>query len=109
LLDSLLKQRGIASDKVRGYEQITLGQLPAARLVQSGEVDACVSTKAAASSMGLTFIPLAEKPYLLIIRRTHLTLPPVQALIETLGRAAFRREVEACIGYDMRTAGSRII
>jgi len=44
----------------------------------------------------------------LVLRRAHLDLPPVQALVETLGRAAFRREVEACIGYDMRTAGDRL-
>jgi molybdate-binding protein/DNA-binding XRE family transcriptional regulator len=109
LLDDLLRKNRITSDKVRGYERITLGQLPAARLVQSGEVDCCIGTQAAASSMGLTFLPLAEKPYLFVLRRAHLTLPPVQTLIETLGRAAYRREVEACVGYDMRMAGDRLV
>jgi molybdate-binding protein/DNA-binding XRE family transcriptional regulator len=108
LLDDLLKKHGIASAKVRGYDRITLGQLPAARMVYSGEVDCCISTQAAASSMGLTFLPLAQKPYLFVLRRSHLALPPVQALIETLGRATFRREVEACVGYDLRTAGERL-
>jgi molybdate-binding protein/DNA-binding XRE family transcriptional regulator len=108
LLDDLLRAKRIASNKVRGYDDITLGQLPAARLVQSGEVDCCIGTQAAAVSMGLAFLPLAEKPYLLALRRTHLTLPPVQALIETLGRTAYRREVEACVGYDMRMAGDRL-
>jgi len=109
LLDDLLRKNKIATDKVRGYDRITQGQLPAARLVQSGEVDCCIGTQAAASSMGLAFLPLAEKPYLLVLRRTHLTLPPVQALIETLGRTAYRREVEACVGYDMRMAGDRLV
>ncbi len=109
LLDDLLRKNRIASEKVKGYERITLGQLPAARLVQSGEVDCCIGTQAAAASMGLTFLPLAEKPYLLVLRRAHITLPPVQALIETLGRAAYRREVEACVGYDMRIAGDRLV
>jgi molybdate-binding protein/DNA-binding XRE family transcriptional regulator len=109
LLDDLLKKHGISNSKIKGYDRITLGQLPAARLVHSGEVDTCISTQAAASSMGLTFLPLAEKPYLLVLRRAHLNLPPVQALVETLSRSAFRREVEACIGYDMRTAGDRLI
>jgi hypothetical protein len=45
----------------------------------------------------------------LVLRRAHLTLPPVEALIETLGRAAYRREVEACVGYDMRIAGDRLV
>lgn len=72
-------------------------------------MDCCIGTQAAAASMGLTFLPLAEKPYLLVLRRTHLTLLPVQAPIETLGRAAYRREVEACVGYDMRMAGDRLV
>ncbi len=109
LLDDLLRKNKTASDRIRGYDRITLGQLPAARLVQSGEVDCCIGTQAAASSMGLAFLPLAEKPYLLVLRRAHLTLPPVQALIETLGRSAYRREVEACVGYDMRKAGDRLV
>ena len=108
LLDDLLKKNGIACEKVKGYERITHGQLPAARLVQSGEVDCCISTQAAALTLGLTFLPLAEKPYLFVLRRTHLTLPPIEALISALGRSAFRREVEACVGYDMRQAGDRI-
>jgi molybdate-binding protein/DNA-binding XRE family transcriptional regulator len=109
LLDDLLKAHGIASAKVKGYDRDTLGQLPAARLVQSGEVDCCVGTQAAALTLGLTFLPLAEKPYLLILRRANLTLSPVEALIGTLGRSAFRREVESCVGYDMRMAGNRIL
>jgi molybdate-binding protein/DNA-binding XRE family transcriptional regulator len=109
LLDDLLIKHGIAGAKVKGYDRITQGQLPAARLVQSGDVDCCISTQVSALTMGLDFLPLAEKPYLLVIRRSHLALPAVEAMLETLGRAAFRREVEACVGYDMRTAGNRII
>jgi molybdate-binding protein/DNA-binding XRE family transcriptional regulator len=108
LLDDLLLKHGIAKDKVKGYERVTLGQLPAARLVQTGEVDCCVSTQAGARVLGLDFVFLAQKPYHLVIRRTQLDLPPVQSLIETLSRASFRREVEACVGYDMHTAGDRL-
>lgn len=109
LLDDLLQKYGIASSQVKGYDRITLGQLPAARLVQAGEVDGCISTQAAARVLGLDFIPLAQKPYHLVIRRSQLNLPPVQALIETLARASFRREVEACIGYDMHSSGERLV
>lgn len=109
LLDDLLKKNGISTARIKGYDRITQGQLPAARLVKSGEVDCCINTQAAASSLGLAFVPLIEKPYLLVIRRTNLKLAAVQALIEILGRAAFRREVESCAGYDMRTAGDRLI
>ena len=109
LLDDLLKKAGIACATVKGYDRITLGQLPAARLVKSGEVDCCINTQAAATSLGLEFIPLAEKPFLLVLRRANLKVAPVHALIETLGRSAYRREVEACLGYDMHTAGERLV
>lgn len=109
LLDGLLHKHGIATSQVNGYDRVTQGHLPAARLVQSGEVDCCVSTQAGARALGLDFVPLAEKPYHLVLRRKHLTLPPVQKLIETLERSQFRREVEASVGYDMRTAGIRLM
>jgi putative molybdopterin biosynthesis protein len=109
LLDDQLKIHGIDCDEVKGYSRIAHGQLPAARLVYNGEVDCCVSTQVSALTMGLTFIPLVEKPYLLVLRRAHLKLPAVEALVATLGRSAYRREVEACVGYDMRNAGNRLI
>jgi molybdate-binding protein len=78
-------------------------------LVQSGEVDCCISTQAGAGALGLDFIPLVRKPYHLVIRRAQLDLPPIQLLIETLSRASFRREMEACIGYEMQTSGERVV
>jgi molybdate-binding protein/DNA-binding XRE family transcriptional regulator len=36
LLDELLKEHGITPGQVKGYERVALGQLPAARLVQTG-------------------------------------------------------------------------
>ena len=108
LLDDLLRKHGISTKQVKGYEQITAGHLPAARLVQSGKVDCCISTQAVARALALDFIPLARKPYHLVIRRAQLNHPPIQTLLDTLGHAAFRREVEACTGYSMRTAGDRL-
>lgn len=109
LLDDMLGKHGIETRRVNGYDRITHGQLPAARLVLNGEVDCCVSTQVSARTMGLDFLPLAEKPYLLVVRRSHLVLPVIEALMGTLGRATYRREVEACVGYDMRKAGDRLI
>lgn len=109
LLDDLMSEQGISAKQVKGYEKITVGHLPAARLIRKGEVDCCISTQAVARALGLDFIPLAQKPYHLVIRRSHLKYAPVQTLLEILGRAAFRREVEAYTGYSMKTAGDRLI
>ena len=108
LLDSSLQKARISPEQVKGYDRITVGHLAAARLVRDGDVDCCISTRVVAQAMSLNFIPLAEKPYHLLVRRTHLKLAPVEKLLETLGRAAFRREVEAGTGYNMRGAGERL-
>jgi molybdate-binding protein/DNA-binding XRE family transcriptional regulator len=109
LLDDLLGKHRLTPKHINGYDRITLGHLPAARLVRSGEVDCCISTRAVARTLALDFIPLAKKPYHLVLRRSRLNEPPVQILVETLGRSSFRREVESCTGYNMRTAGNRIL
>jgi molybdate-binding protein len=57
----------------------------------------------------LDFIPLVEKPYHLVICRAQLDLSPIQTLCETLGHVSFRNEVENCTGYNMHTAGNRLI
>jgi molybdate-binding protein/DNA-binding XRE family transcriptional regulator len=109
LLDDQLDCHNIARENVRGYERITLGHLPAVRQVQMGEVDCCIGLQAGARALGLDFIELNRMPYHLVIRRKNLELPPVKTLLETLGRASFRREMEACTGYDMSSAGERLL
>jgi molybdate-binding protein/DNA-binding XRE family transcriptional regulator len=109
LLDAELRKAQIAPKDVAGYDEIAIGHLPAARRVRSGEVDCCLATKSAALVFGLNFIPLMTERYDLVIRRKHLKLPQIQAFLETLGRAAFRRELEGTGGYDASIAGDRIL
>lgn len=109
LLDDLLKRHRIPHGKIAGYDRIALGHLPAARMVLNDEVDCCVSTRAVARGLALNFVPLASKPYHLVLRSEHLALPPVQAMLDIIGRTSFHREVEACTGYNMRAAGSRVL
>jgi molybdate-binding protein/DNA-binding XRE family transcriptional regulator len=108
MLDSQLKRLGIAAPSVNGYGRIALGHLPAAWHVSTGKADCCIATKAAARVFGLDFIPLLSERYDLVIRKSDLDSPAVQALLDTLGRAAFRRELEGLGGYDTRAAGNRL-
>lgn len=109
LLDDLLKKNRIAASKINGYDRIADGHLAAARMVLNGEVDSCISTQAVARGLALNFIPLASKPYQFVLRREHLTLGPVQAMLDIMSRTSFRREVEACTGYSMHNAADRIL
>jgi molybdate-binding protein len=77
--------------------------------VQTGAADCCIATRAAARVLGLGFIPLVSERYDLALRRQHLDLPGVQALLDTLSRSSFRRELESLGGYDTRDTGSRVL
>jgi molybdate-binding protein/DNA-binding XRE family transcriptional regulator len=108
LLDAELRRLGVSAKSVHGYDQIALGHLPAAWHVLTGKADCCIATKAAARVFGLGFLPLLSERYDIVIRKPELNAPAMQVLLDTLGRAAFRRELEALGGYDTRMAGDRM-
>jgi len=108
-LDSFLNKLGIPAGDVNGYETMASGHLPAAWQVKTGAVDCCLATKTAAHVFGLDFIMLERERYDLVIRKQNLNHPGVQALLDILGRAAFRRELEGLGGYDTQVAGNRLI
>ncbi len=62
-----------------------------------------------ACSLGLDLISLAEKSYLLVLRRADLKLPHVLRWLRRWAVPPFRREVGSLVGYDMRTAGDRLL
>jgi molybdate-binding protein len=109
LLDGHLKRLEIAASKIRGYHVEAAGHLPAAWRVQTGEADCCIATRAAARLFGLGFVSLVSERYDLAIRRQHLDLPGIRALLDILSRAQFRRELDSLGGYDTRTAGERLL
>ncbi len=109
LLDATLARLGIRRSSVDGYDRLTRGHLPAAWQVRTGEADCCIATGAAARLFGLDFIPLTTERYDLVIRKSHLTLPAIEGLLDTLSRSAFRRELEALGGYDAAGAGNRVL
>lgn len=107
MLDHGLTEAGVSAKKVKGYDQIAQGHLPVAWHVQNGKADCGIVTRAAAKVFGLDFIPLLQERYDLVMRKSHLSMPEFQELLEILGRASFRRELEGLGGYDTRTAGNR--
>jgi molybdate-binding protein/DNA-binding XRE family transcriptional regulator len=109
LLDSHLARLKIAPANVRGYRMEAAGHLPAAWRVQTGEADCCIATRASARLFGLGFVPLLSERYDLAIRRQHLDLPGIRALLDVLSRSQFRRELDSLGGYDTTAAGERLL
>ncbi len=106
LLDRLLRQRGILSAALPGYEREAGGHLEVARAVALGLADAGVGVQAAATALGLGFVPLEEEQYDLVIPDHLLDEPGVQALLGLLRQPGLRRRVEALGGYDVSGMGS---
>ena len=61
------------------------------------------------AAFGLGFIPLVSERYDLAIRRQHLDLPGIEAMLDTLNRSSYRRELESLGGYDAKTSGERLL
>ncbi|MBN2319979.1 MAG: hypothetical protein JXR49_12910 [Acidobacteria bacterium] len=81
--------------------------MPDAWQVKNGRANCCLATKTSAYVFGLDFIPLVSERYDLVIRKKNLKHPGVQILLDTIGRKAFRRELEGLGGYGTSKAGDR--
>jgi len=108
-IDSYLNKHHISASNIKGYENIAPGHLPAAWQVKTGAADCCIATKTAANVFGLDFIMLERERYDLVIRKQNMNHPGVQVLLDVLGRAAFRRELDGLGGYDTSIAGDRLL
>ena len=97
------------SDTCRRSVQGMSREHPGARRNYAGAADCCIATRAAARAFGLGFIPLVSERYDLAIRRQHLDLPGIVAMLDTLNRSSYRRELESLGGYDAKAAGERLL
>lgn len=109
LLDTKLREAGIKPEQVRGYDREALGHLPAALAVSMHEADVCIATRSAARAFGLHFIPLATERYDLVVRKVYARLAAVEALLDSLNRAAIRRKLELLAGYDTSHTGEVLV
>ena len=105
LLDRLLGAQGIPAESVQGYDRELRGHLEVAAAVASGLADAGIGVHAAASAMGLDFLPLEEERYDLVIPNHFLDVPAVQALLDLLRMPSVQRKVETVAGYDISGMG----
>jgi putative molybdopterin biosynthesis protein len=105
LLDSLLTAGGIPIKKIAGYTNEYRSHAAAARAVEEGRADCCLTVGSAARLLGLDFIPLVSERYDLAIHKSNLDAKPVRILLETLNSSAVRRMFQAACGYDTSVTG----
>ena len=99
LLDYKLKELGIPSERVTGYEREEYSHLAVAAAVKSGSTSTGLGILSAATALGLEFVPLLDERYDLVIPRVHYESDLLQPLLALLQNADFRQEVDALGGY----------
>ena len=105
LLDRLLNQQGIPPTALTGYGREAGGHLAVARAVATGLADVGIGVQAAASALGLGFVPLEEERYDLVIPNHFLDDPAVRPLLDLLRQPGLRHRIEALGGYDVSGMG----
>jgi putative molybdopterin biosynthesis protein len=108
LLDHHLDSLGISPQAIRGYEQEEYTHLTVAAAVASGKADCGLGIRAAASALGLGFIPLEDERYDLVIPTEYLGTPLLDPFLALLQDPDFRRTVESLDGYDASVMGESI-
>ena len=102
LLDQLLTQAGIAPASVTGPEAAS--HLEVAIAVASGQADTGLAVRAAATALGLGFVPAAWEDFDIVLSGD--TLPAAEPLIAALRTPAVRSSIDTLGGYDLSRAGS---
>lgn len=106
LLDVQLKRLGIDCRNVSGYDRIMKSHLTMAAAIAEGEADLAIGTERISRQMdGIDFVPLLEERYDLVIKKTALDTPAVQAMVKVLNSSAFRKEISDFSGNDYRDLG----
>jgi putative molybdopterin biosynthesis protein len=105
LLDYQLGLLGIQADQIHGYEREEYTHLAVAADVASGAADVGLGILAAARALDLEFRPLFNEQYQLVIPREHYAAALMAPLLNIIGSAEFRAEVDALGGYDVADMG----
>jgi putative molybdopterin biosynthesis protein len=106
LTDKYLKERGISTRDVKGYDREEYTHMGVASAVLTGIADVGMGILAAAKALDLDFIPVAKERYDLAVPRENLEMENVSALLQIVREdREFRETVARLGGYDVSDMG----
>ncbi len=105
LLDYRLRKLGLAPDRIAGYSNDEFTHMAVAVAVLSKAADVGLGIFAAARALGLDFIPVVTEQYDLAIPEAYFDTPAIQALLDVIASAAFKKRVVALGGYHTERTG----
>ena len=104
LLDAGLKQRGLLSSQVPGYNFQVQTHQEVVQAVALGGADCGIALRPLARLYKLDFIPLSRERYDLVFLLENVKQAGVQAILECLQKPDFLLDLEAS-GYDPESTG----
>jgi len=108
LLDYLLKQAGLNSEGIKGYEREEITHTAVAAAVAAGTADAGMGILAAARIYDLDFIPICEEEYDFLIAAESQDHPQFQRFMQILRSEELARRLETMGGYKLDRPGEPI-
>ena len=94
LLDRLLREKGVPSKDIRGYDFEVRTHEEVARAIKEGKAYAGLGLKATAIIYGLAFVKICDESFDFVAERRRLGKPSVRAFVKALSSAAFREELQ---------------
>ena len=108
-LDEILRQAGIDSHKIRGYENEEFTHSAVAALVASGAVDCGAGIEAAATQFNLDFVFLNWESYWFVLPKEKLDKAPFSQFLQLLQSEPFNQCVAPLKGYETSRSGTVVV
>ncbi|WP_319578841.1 molybdopterin biosynthesis protein [uncultured Methanospirillum sp.] len=106
LLDHLLKQKGIVSGQIDGYDREATTHLGVCLAVKSGDADLGMAVYSAAHSFSLSFIPVGVERYELVTtRKLYESDSRIRAIADLIQTPEFKRVLTELGGYEIEKTG----
>lgn len=108
LFDYKLKQLGIDTKEINGYDKEVSTHMAVAASVAGEDIDCGLGVKSAADSMGLDFIEIGIEEYDFAIYTKNLNDDKVKKFIETIKSDELKRQLDKLGGYGYSHLGDII-
>jgi excisionase family DNA binding protein len=105
LLDHHLKNLNISCDEIQGYEREVYTHFEVGLAILAKEAEVGIATVSASKLLGLSFIPITQESFDMLMDQTTFFDRSVQAFIEVLNSREFRTRVDRLGSYDFKNSG----
>ena len=105
LIDQQLKEAGLSSAKIGGYENEVNTHFEVGLSILNGTANVGITSIAASKLLGLDFIPITRERFDMVLEQKTFFGKNVQAFLELLHSQEFRDRVQRVGGYDLKESG----